>query len=37
VLSPGRRASLRQALLSYCERDTLAMVKLTHFFKKGDA
>jgi hypothetical protein len=37
VLSPGRRASLRTALLGYCERDTLAMVKLTHFFKTGDA
>jgi hypothetical protein len=37
VLSPARRASLRAALLGYCERDTLAMVKLTHFFKKGDA
>lgn len=30
-----RRTSLRESLLSYCERDTLAMVKLTHFFRKG--
>ncbi len=32
-----RRTSLRKSLLSYCERDTLAMVKLTHFFRKGAA
>ncbi len=37
ALSPARRASLRAALLGYCERDTLAMVKLTHFFRNGDA
>lgn len=37
VLSPARRASLRAALLGYCARDTLAMVKLVHFFKKGNA
>jgi hypothetical protein len=35
-LSPARRASLRAALLSYCERDTLAMVKVAQFFKTGD-
>ena len=29
------RTSLRESLLSYCERDTLAMVKLTHFFATG--
>lgn len=34
ALSPERRASLREALLRYCERDTLALVKLVHFFKK---
>lgn len=28
-----RAAQLRQALLLYCERDTLAMVKLAHFFE----
>lgn len=36
-LLDARRTSLRESLLSYCERDTLAMVKLTHFFRKGDA
>jgi hypothetical protein len=37
VLSPARHAALRNALLSYCERDTLAMVELVHFFEKGEA
>jgi hypothetical protein len=32
VLSLARRASLRESLLRYCERDTLAMVKMVHFF-----
>lgn len=27
-----RRTQLREALLRYCERDTLAMVRLAHFF-----
>jgi hypothetical protein len=30
-LPDSRRTSLRESLLSYCERDTLAMVKLTQF------
>ena len=33
-LSPERRANLRESLLRYCERDTLALVKLVHFFNK---
>ncbi len=37
VLSPARHTALRNALLSYCERDTLAMVELVHFFEKGEA
>jgi hypothetical protein len=37
VLSPARYAVLRSALLSYCERDTLALVELVHFFGKGGA
>ena len=28
-----RRTQLREALLRYCERDTLAMVRLAHFFE----
>lgn len=32
VLSLARRASLHESLLRYCERDTLAMVKVAHFF-----
>lgn len=36
ALSLEQRDSLRGALLSYCERDTLAMVELVHFFGKGD-
>jgi hypothetical protein len=32
VLSLARRASLRESLLRYCERDTLALVKVAHFF-----
>lgn len=34
-LPDARRTSLCESLLSYCERDTLAMVKLTHFFAGG--
>lgn len=34
-LPDARRTSLRQSLLSYCERDTLAMVKVAHFFENG--
>lgn len=30
---PGRKAELRQALLRYCELDTLAMVRLAHFLE----
>ena len=37
VLSPAQRVSLREALLRYCERDTLALVKLVHFFDKCEA
>jgi hypothetical protein len=33
-LSPEQRGILREALLRYCERDTLALVKLVHSFKK---
>ena len=32
--SDPRRAHLREALLTYCERDTLAMVRLAHFFMR---
>lgn len=34
-LPDARRTSLRESLLSYCERDTLAMVKVAHFFENG--
>lgn len=34
-LPDARRTSLRESLLRYCEHDTLAMVKLTHFFAGG--
>lgn len=30
---PGRVNELRQALLIYCERDTLALIKVAHFFQ----
>jgi hypothetical protein len=30
-----RRAQLREGLLRYCERDTLAMVRVAHFFENG--
>lgn len=36
-LPDARRTSLRESLLSYCERDTLAMVRLAHFFECGAA
>jgi hypothetical protein len=29
---PERRKALESALLTYCERDTLAMVRLAEFF-----
>lgn len=31
----SRQAQIRSALLDYCALDTLAMVKLVHFFEKG--
>lgn len=31
---PERKAALREALLEYCERDTLAMVRVAHHFEK---
>lgn len=33
--SPERRQQLRAALLLYCERDTLAMVRIAHYFESG--
>lgn len=33
---PKRRAALRQSLLVYCERDTLAMVEIARFFMNGN-
>jgi len=36
-LPDARRTSLRESLLSYCERDTLALVKVTHFFGRTEA
>ena len=33
--SPERFTQLRDALLSYCERDTLAMVRIVHFFESS--
>lgn len=33
--SPERRQQLRDALLLYCERDTLAMVRIARFFEQG--
>lgn len=32
---PERRMQLRDALLLYCERDTLAMVRIAHYFESG--
>jgi hypothetical protein len=32
---PERRKALRDALLEYCERDTLAMVRIAHYFSNG--
>jgi hypothetical protein len=32
---PERRQLLRDALLLYCERDTLAMVRIAHYFENG--
>ena len=32
---PERRVKLRDALLLYCERDTLAMVRIAHYFENG--
>jgi len=34
--SEARRAELRNGLLEYCERDTLAMVRIARFFCHGD-
>lgn len=34
--SPERREQLHHALLLYCERDTLAMVRIAHYFEDGD-
>jgi hypothetical protein len=33
--TPERRDQLRNALLIYCERDTLAMVRIAHYFQRG--
>ncbi len=35
ALPDARRSGLRESLLRYCERDTLAMVKVAHFFENG--
>ena len=32
--TPERRAAIRKDLLAYCERDTLAMVRLAQFLQK---
>lgn len=32
---PERRQQLHEALLLYCERDTLAMVRIAHYFEGG--
>lgn len=34
---PERRQQLRDALLMYCERDTLALVRISHYFEKNGA
>jgi hypothetical protein len=31
--TPERRQQLHNALLLYCERDTLAMVRIAHYFE----
>lgn len=33
--TPERRQQLHNALLLYCERDTLAMVRIAHYFEDG--
>ena len=33
VTTPERRQQLRDALLLYCERDTVAMVRIAHYFE----
>lgn len=33
--APERKGQLKKNLLKYCELDTLAMVKIAHFFEKG--
>ena len=33
--SKERSQQLRNALLLYCERDTLAMVRVAHYFESG--
>jgi hypothetical protein len=33
--TPERRQQLHNALLLYCERDTLAMVRIAHYFEGG--
>ncbi|HQS58741.1 MAG TPA: DUF2779 domain-containing protein [Gallionellaceae bacterium] len=35
--SPERRQKLKGALLSYCERDTLAMVRIAHYFEDNES
>ncbi len=35
--SEQRRVELRQGLLDYCERDTLAMVRLADFLQDGES
>ncbi|MFI3186926.1 MAG: hypothetical protein QX198_13220, partial [Methylococcaceae bacterium] len=41
ILDPNttdeRRKTLRQGLLDYCERDTLAMVKIAWFFSTSES
>jgi len=34
-LPDARRSNLRNSLLHYCERDTLAMAKVAHFLENG--
>lgn len=34
--TPERRQHLHKALLQYCERDTLAMVRIAHYFENGN-
>jgi hypothetical protein len=35
--APARRDELQSALLAYCERDTVALVRLTRFLAAGGA